>query len=274
MKIHHLDCGSLCPLGGRLIDGESSFFARGSMVCHCLLLEMGSELILVDTGLGTSDLADPRGRLGNLFLHLTAPRFLREQTALAHVERLGFQRRDVRHIVPTHFDLDHVGGLSDFPEATVHAFEAEHAAAARPATLLERHRYRPVQLAHGPRYQVHRAGGEKWLGFESIRAIGDEVLLVPLAGHTRGHCGVAVRDGNGWLLHAGDAYFFRGEIDAERPHCPPGLLAFQTLIAHDDGQRRRNRDRLRTLAKEQAGSVRVFSAHDPRELLSAQARAS
>ncbi len=29
--------------------------------------------------------------------------------------------------------------------------------------------------------------------------------LVPLFGHTRGHCGVAVRTEQGWLFHAGDA---------------------------------------------------------------------
>ncbi len=272
MRIHHLDFGSMCPLSARLVNGEGSLFARGTMVCHCLLIETGSGLILVDTGLGTADLADPVGRLGKEFLRFTAPRFLREQTALAHVERLGFKRQDVTHIVPTHLDLDHVGGLSDFPDAEVHVFEPEHAAAMARATFAERKRYRPVQFAHQPRWQKHSIGGETWQGFDSVRAIGDEVLLVPLAGHTRGHCGVAVRDGEGWLLHAGDAYFFHGEMDAERPHCTPGLALFQRLIAFDDKERRTNRDRLRALAAERSGSVRVFSAHDPKELERAQQR--
>jgi len=34
----------------------------------------------------------------------------------------------------------------------------------------------------------------------------DDVLLIPLPGHSRGHCGVAVKTGEGWLLHCGDAY--------------------------------------------------------------------
>ena len=124
MRIHHLDCGSLCPVSARLVNGRGGLFARGNLVCHCLL--------------------------------------------------------------------------------------------------------------------------------------------------TRGHCGVAVRDGEGFQLHAGDAYFHRGELEVPM-RCPPGVAMFQRLIAHDDKARRQNRARLRTLAREQAGSVRIFSAHDPDELASAQA---
>jgi hypothetical protein len=39
MRIHHLNCVSACPLGGRLIS-------------HCLLVEAGASLVLVDTGYG------------------------------------------------------------------------------------------------------------------------------------------------------------------------------------------------------------------------------
>ena len=52
------------------------------------------------------------------------------------------------------------------------------------------------------------------------------MLLVPLAGHTWGHSGVAIaEDGGGWLLHAGDAYFYRGEVGSEHYECPPGCAA-------------------------------------------------
>src|SRR4051812_19320612 len=105
MRIHHLDCGTLCPISSRLVNGEGGWLSRGIMVCHCLLIEAADGLILVDTGLGTADVDDPRRRLGGDFLRMTSPRLLREQTALAQLERLGFRREDVRHIVPTHLDL-------------------------------------------------------------------------------------------------------------------------------------------------------------------------
>src|SRR5215472_3288530 len=129
MKVHHVDCGTMCPLSARLINGRGGWFERSRMCCHCLILETNDGLALVDTGLGTADIENPRRRLGGAFVAITRARLDPAQTALAHVERLGFRRTDVRHIVPTHLDLDHVGGLSDFPDAAVHVFEPELRAA-------------------------------------------------------------------------------------------------------------------------------------------------
>jgi glyoxylase-like metal-dependent hydrolase (beta-lactamase superfamily II) len=266
MRVHHVDCGTLCPASARLVNGRGGWFERGRIVCHCLIVETSDGLVLVDTGLGTHDVEDPAGRLGGTFLRVTRPRLAREQTALAHVERLGFRRDDVRAIVPTHLDLDHVGGLSDFPAATVHVFAPELRAATERATAGERARYRPLQLAHGPRWAVHEVEGDRWFGFDRVRVIADDVALVPLVGHTRGHCGVAVRGDGGWLLHAGDAYFFHGEVDPRAPRSTPGLALFQRIGAVDDAARRANQSRLRSLVRDHGAEVRVFSAHDPVEL--------
>ena len=93
----------------------------------------------------------------------------------------------------------------------------------------------------------------------------DDVLLVPLRGHTRGHCGVAVRgDGGRWLLHAGDAYFDAGE-KLTPPTVKPGLRAFQRLMGVDELARRHNQERLRELWSAHRHEVTVFSAHDPEE---------
>ncbi|MDQ6736200.1 MAG: MBL fold metallo-hydrolase, partial [Gemmatimonadota bacterium] len=141
---------------------------------------------MIDTGLGTADLADVRGRLGRLFEFVVRPRTDPACTALAHVERLGFDVADVRHIVPTHLDLDHAGGLPDFPEAQVHVFRPEYEAALRPSTLKDRERYREVHWKHQPRWDVRDGGGERWFGFDGVRAMdgSDDILLVPLLGHT------------------------------------------------------------------------------------------
>ena len=88
---------------------------------------------------------------------------------------------------------------------------------------------------------------------------------MPLPGHSRGHCAVAVRDGDGWLLHCGDAYFHRGEM-AVPPECPPALRIFQRIMADDDAARVRNQARLRELARYHGAEVRLFCAHDPVEL--------
>ncbi|MFZ5722597.1 MAG: MBL fold metallo-hydrolase [Pseudomonadota bacterium] len=267
MRVHHLNCGTMCPHGGKLIGTPGGWLDPGRMICHCLLVETNDGLVLVDTGIGTADVADPQRQLGRAFVAITRPQLDHEETALAQIRALGYTADDVRHIVVTHLDLDHAGGLPDFPRAKVHVHAREHAAAMHPA-LRERARYRRPHFAHRPDWVLHHEDGERWFGFDAVRALpgaGDDVLLVPLHGHTRGHAGVAVRAEDGWLLHCGDAYFFHRELD-EPPYCPPGLTLFQNLVQVNRDQRLANQQRLRELAREQKGTVRLFSAHDPVEL--------
>jgi glyoxylase-like metal-dependent hydrolase (beta-lactamase superfamily II) len=276
MRIHHLSCGSLCPHGGRLLGGEGGIRSSVDIVCHCLLIESGDGLMLVDTGFGTADVRNP-AQLGRPVGALMRPRFQLAETALAQVEALGFAAGDVRHIVATHLDLDHTGGLPDFPEAEVHVFVPELAAALRPS-LRDRSRYLQTHLQHGPRWVEHdsAAGGERWFGFESLRILPGldlELALIPLPGHSRGHTGVAVNTGAGWLLHCGDAYFHHGEV-ATPPSCPPGLRLFQRLTAADNKARTANAARLRELAASHGDEVTLFCSHDPHELARQQATAT
>ena len=259
MTVHHLNCATMRPAG--------AFGGRVSverMVAHCLLVERAEGLLLVDTGFGTADIADP-GRLGRPFRAVVRPALDPAETARAQVLARGHRVEDVTDIAVTHLDLDHAGGLADFPRARVHVLGDELDAALAP-TWREQARYVGAQWAHGPRWQRHEVMGEEWLGFRAVTALADDVLLVPLRGHTRGHCGVAVRrPGGGWLLHAGDSYFHTGDLEPSVT-TPPGLRAFQRLMAVDDLQRRHNQERLRELRAAHAGEVTVFSAHDPTEL--------
>jgi len=275
MRIHHLNCGSFCPHGRRLVNGEGGLLEQGTVVCHCLAIERDGGIVLVDTGFGTEEARDP-GRLGTMFRALMRPRPREETTAAAQLDALGLSAADVTHIVTTHLDLDHAGGLGDFPEAEVHVLAAELAAARNPR-LSERPRYLEAQWAHGPRWVEHEGdGGDEWFGFESVRilpGLDAEVLLVPLAGHSRGHTGVAIETGDGWLLHCGDAYFNHAEV-ASPSGCPPMLRLFQNLTAVDNRARRRNRERLRELAASHGDRVNLFSSHDPWELERAAGPAS
>src|SRR5258708_20467354 len=72
-------------------------------------------------------------------------------------------------------------------------------------------RYITEQWQHGPDWKFYDEGGEDWFGFRGVRALGDrepDILMIPLPGHTLGHCGIAVPGKDKWLLHAGDSYFF------------------------------------------------------------------
>jgi glyoxylase-like metal-dependent hydrolase (beta-lactamase superfamily II) len=104
-----------------------------------------------------------------------------------------------------------------------------------------------------------------------VQVVGEDVVMVPLPGHTRGHTAVAVRrPGGGWLLHAGDAYFHHGDL-AVPSACPPGLRAFQRVMAIDNQSRLRNLRRLQELHREHSDEVRIFCAHDRTELMDLQA---
>lgn len=255
----------MCPWGERLTNGEGSWFGTARMVCHCLLIEGADGLVLVDTGYGTGDIANPR-QLGRPLKALIRPRLEESETAVAQVRKLGLDPADVRHVVATHLDIDHAGGLPDFPGAEVHLLGTERDAALSPS-LRERSRYIEAHFAHGPNWVTHDtgAGGDEWHGFESVRVLeqdGAEVLLIPLPGHSRGHTGVAVRRPEDWLLHAGDAYFFHGEV--ETPHrCPPGLWIFQNLTQVDGKLRRQNQERLRELVRQHGDEVELICSHDP-----------
>jgi glyoxylase-like metal-dependent hydrolase (beta-lactamase superfamily II) len=270
--VHHLNCATMCPRGARFLAGSGGLLEPSPIVAHCLLVEEGEELVLVDTGLGTGDLADPK-RLGRMFRGAVRPECREEEPALRRVEALGLDPRDVRHVVVTHLDVDHAGGLGDFPDAEVHVFAPELAAAQAPP-LRERSRYVAAQWSHGPRWVSHEVEGDRWFGFDSVRLLPGldvEIAMVPLVGHSTGHACVAVSTSGGWLLHCGDAFFHRDEVRTP-PWCPPGLRLFQNVVGHDNGVRRRNQERLRELAREQGEGVRLFCAHDPVQLEESGAR--
>lgn len=250
------------------MDGRSNGL-RGKLACRCVLVETGSELVLIDTGLGLLDVAAPSKRLSQFFLRLLDPDFREELTAVRQIEKLGFAARDVRHIVLTHLDFDHAGGLDDFPEAKVHMMLEEPEAAIRQSTWLDRQRFRPQQWKGSvDRWVGYAPTGGAWFGFDAVRdlrGLPPEILLVPLRGHTFGHAGVAVRDRDRWLLIAGDAYFDHDEMDLSNPRCLPGLRMYQWMMEKDRAARLGNQERLRALLREHGSEVRVICSHDPRE---------
>lgn len=255
MKIHHLNCGSM-----RQVEATYDGPPPAPAVNHCLLVETDRDgLVLVETGLGLDDIRHPATTLGAAWVEMTQAVLAEDETAVRQVTRLGFAVDDVRHILVTHLDVDHCGGLPDFPDAQVHVLTAELDTALAEAPSF---RYRPAHWAHGPKWVTYPATDLTWFGLPAIqpRGLSDEFRLVPLAGHTAGHTGIAVHDGDRWLLHCGDAYYYHREIGpTPEPH--PVLDVVQTRSEVDRDRRLDTQARLRELA-----DVELFSAHDPWEL--------
>lgn len=260
--IHPLNCGTMCPRAAAsigIIDHDP-----GHLVAHCLLIETSGGLVLLDTGYGSGDVDDPK-RLG-ASRHLLNAKLDHDETAVAQVRALGHDPADVRHILTTHLDLDHAGGLGDFPQAEVHTHRDE-LASARKRSIDTKLRYRPKHWAHNPRWVEHTADGEEWFGFERARLLEDidvEILMLPLSGHSVGHSGYAINLGDGWLLHAGDAYIHHGEV-ASPPQTTRGRAFYHQINSSDSKLRRHNADRLSELAREHGDEVTLFCSHDAKE---------
>jgi hypothetical protein len=91
MRIHHLNCGTHCPLGGAIFDGVSRGLLA-SIPTHCLLIETERGLVLVDTGYGMQDVPRPHGRLSRIWPALLNVRLRKQETALRQIEARDSRR--------------------------------------------------------------------------------------------------------------------------------------------------------------------------------------
>ena len=122
-----------------------------------------------------------------------------ENLAPAQLGSMGLAPTDVTDLVITHGDIDHVGGLHDFPQATVVMSRAEH-------------------QAGPPRYHGDRRP-LAWPDQPTRLVVGDEELLPGLTllatpGHSPGHLSALVRlPRTGAVLLAGDAISRPAELE-------------------------------------------------------------
>ena len=180
-----------------------------------LLIETEQGLVLVDAGLGSEEYKNP-SLFTRIFRRITKMPFDPRETALHQIRQLGYQPEDLQHILMTHMHFDHLSGIADFPQAKIHLFRDEFDAFMGRRKSFFDLAYVKEHIAHHPVFVLHDLTDEKWFDFDAIRLpFSPEIWLIPLVGHTRGHCGVAVKTERGWHLHSGDAAAdFRQDIPA------------------------------------------------------------
>lgn len=199
-SLYHLNCGYL----------TSPFI--GEAICHCLLIEQDHQLVLIDTGIGLSDVRHAALRLGQQVVDQFQIRLNEADTAIHQIRELGFDPEQVKDCVLTHLDFDHAGGLSDFPSSRVHVSAEEYGSFAS-----GNQRYSAPQFEHGPDFVIHDHSDLTWFGMPARQidtGLDVDIMMIPLFGHTRGHCGVAIGHNEGWLFYVGDAFYLVNELDS------------------------------------------------------------
>jgi len=88
------------------------------------------------------------------------------------------------------------------------------------------------------------------------------IVLVSLPGHTRGHACVAVDAAHRWVLHCGDAFYYRGTLDGHST-VPRALKLSESMSAFDLKRVRDNHARLAELYARRELDLFIVSAHDP-----------
>ncbi|MEO1485899.1 MAG: MBL fold metallo-hydrolase [Bacteroidota bacterium] len=247
-SVHHLNCVKI----------ESPF---GSAIGHCLLLKENDKLVLIDAGIGLLESREPEKHLGKELIEVTGFVFDETLTALHQIKALGLNPTNLKHIICSHLDPDHIGGLADFPWATVHVSKEEY-----DSFISSHERYLPQQLAHQPKLQLYASNDANWFGLPARRLDLDmetELYLIPLFGHTLGHCGVALKVNGKWIFYAGDAYYLRAELQ-DKNH-PVDQLA--TIRAVDNTARLKSLETVRQLLEKHGSEIEYFGYHDPTEFL-------
>ncbi len=202
MSIRYMNCAPMKP---RLLNWNVGNLS--------ILVDTDQGLVLVDTGLGLHDYESPSRRV-RLFRYLFGIPYAPNSTAIRQLETMGISPTKVKHIIQTHLHFDHAGGLPDFPWAQIHVHQKEYEAMLKPKTLLEWSAYDKADFLHNPNWATYDQCTEKWFEFDAIPLpFTPRMFLIPLFGHTSGHCGVAIKDGDGWLFQAGDAMPANAEYD-------------------------------------------------------------
>lgn len=262
-NIHHLNCGSFCPYCAPLF-GQNGLKAK--LVCHCLLVETDQGLVLIDTGFGMQDYLYTQKRLGSVIAKFGSIQKNFNLTAITQIQNLGFKATDIKHILVTHLDFDHAGGISDFPHATVHVLASEFNATLS-SQYKNRLRYKTEQFKnHRHWHFIEPQFGENWFNLTQVRGFKifkDEILMIPLLGHTEGHCGIAIQQQGQWLLFCGDAYYSHLQLNPKNKLA--ALEITERLFASNNLQRIQTLRDIQKLTHQQP-MIDILCAHDPVEL--------
>jgi N-acyl homoserine lactone hydrolase len=117
----------------------------------------------------------------------------------------GLDPADVRTVIITHLDLDHVGGVKWFPNAEVLVHRPEYNFATT-SKFIGKTRYQPQRWPDKFNPILYDLAPEPYGPFPESKTLEDYegLSLVPLSGHSIGQVGVILRTNSKALFFSGD----------------------------------------------------------------------
>lgn len=227
---------------------------------QAFVIEHDDGLVLFDTGQDRASVTDPGyfpgGVVGAMYRRTAQADIPEDQTLTAGLERLGYAASDVTTVVISHLHQDHIGGLSEVPQARILIDPAEwatvHAKGAELSGIMARHIEAPGRRWEQVAYDGAGAGLTPFS--QSFDLFGDgTMVLVRTPGHTPGSLSMVVRR-DGWAPMAlvGDLTYSCELLDAG---AIPG--------AGEKDELRQSSDSVLALQRNLPG-LAVLAAHDPR----------
>lgn len=197
--------------------GDSFIFDDNNDAPHAIdyfiwVLRSEDRVIVVDTGFDDAEGA-VRGR----------PVTRHPAEALAAI---GIRAEDVDTLIITHLHYDHAGGLSRFPNATIHLQAAEMAYVTGPCMCHQTLRW-PYTVEHIVE-AVRRVYSGRVIFHDGDGQVADGVTLHKIGGHSRGMQAVRVRTAAGWMCLASDATHFYENVFAGKPF--PIVVDLQEML--------------------------------------------
>ncbi len=163
---------------------------------YAFALEHPDGLILIDTGMNARAWPAP----GPVWRVVPKGTIAAKEEIGPAMRAQGLTPEDVRTVVVTHLDPDHIGGVGHFPGAEVLVHRREHEFA---HTRGGRLRQRPQDWP-AFRPALYDLDPEPYGAFPRSKAVRDDIHVVPLPGHSIGQVGVVVRAGDTRLFFTAD----------------------------------------------------------------------
>ncbi len=260
MKIHVLSGGRFAPLLSKKL------WSRQSLPCNCLVIEIGHDIHLVDTGLHQRMMSS--GLSSHIYNKTLGLKVDRQTSLKGQLEKLNLKSEQVKSIILTHLHPDHTAGLIDFPEAEIYLSRKEwdYVCGLESDNYYKRH-FDDRHWSHAKKIHLLEKTSDKWFNFSAILLpqFSEPTYLIDLPGHTGGgHSGVAIQFSDKWILHVGDAYFLEEDLEDElgQRHLMSEIV--QAAISPNTPLRHKTARQIANLKKELKEKLILISSHEER----------